>query len=98
MSFTKERSGTTKKRRHFQRFTLKKYKNFLFIRSVIECLKRCDCDQSGFGSKRNQAILLCPWKRCFTAHFLCLAVLASSSKFQSYLSKKTKLTIAKTRE
>ena len=36
------------------------------VGSVVEWLKRRDCDQHGFGSKPTRAILLCPWKRHFT--------------------------------
>ena len=35
--------------------------------SVVEWLKRRARDQHGLGSKPTRAILLCPWKRHFTA-------------------------------
>ena len=59
---------------------------------VTEYLEQRDCDQNGCGSKPTCAILLCPWnfEKHFRAYFLCLADLASSFKFQSYLFKKTK--------
>ena len=37
------------------------------VGSVVELLKRRDCDQHGLGSKPTRAILLFPWKRHFTA-------------------------------
>ena len=36
----------------------------------IEWLKRRAYDQYGHGSKPTRAILLCPWKRHFTAFSL----------------------------
>ena len=39
------------------------------VGSVVEWLKRQPRDQHGLGSKPNRAILLCPWKRHFTALF-----------------------------
>ena len=38
------------------------------ISSVVEWLKHRTDDQHGLGSKATCAILLCPWKRHFTAH------------------------------
>ena len=38
------------------------------ISSVVEWLKRRARDQHDLGSKPTHAILLCPWKRHFTAH------------------------------
>ena len=35
------------------------------VASVVEWLERRDCD--GLGSKLTSTILLCPWKRHFTA-------------------------------
>ena len=40
------------------------------VGSVIEWLKRRARDQRGLGLKPTHAILLCPWKRHFTAHSL----------------------------
>ena len=37
------------------------------VGSVVGRLKRRNCDQHGHGSKRSRAILLCPWKKHFTA-------------------------------
>ena len=37
------------------------------ISSVVEWLKRRDCDRHSLGSKPTRAILLCPWERYFTA-------------------------------
>ena len=54
------------------------------VDSVVECLERRDCDRHSLGSKLTHAILFCPWERHFKA-LPCLVVLASSSKFQSYL-------------
>ena len=34
-------------------------------RSVVEWLKRRDCDRHGLGSKPTRATLLCPWERHF---------------------------------
>ena len=45
-----------------------------------------DCEGHDFGLKPTRAILLWPWERNFR-NFPCLAVLASSSKFHSYLHK-----------
>ena len=39
----------------------------LLCGSVIEWLKRRTRDQHGLGSKTHSRILLCPWKRHFTA-------------------------------
>ena len=36
---------------------------------MVEWLKRRACDQHGLGLKPTRAILLCPWKRHFTALF-----------------------------
>ena len=38
--------------------------------SVVEWLERRTSDQHGLGSKPTRAILLCPWKRHFTAYSL----------------------------
>ena len=50
------------------------YKKMNFIRkswssvgSVVEWLKRRDCDRHGLGSKPTRAIPLCLWERHFTA-------------------------------
>ena len=40
----------------------------LYVGSVVEWLKRRARDQHGLGSKPTPAILLCPWKRHFTAY------------------------------
>ena len=53
------------------------------VGSVVEWLERRDCDRHILGSKSARATLLCLWERHFTSIFL--LVLASSSKFQSYL-------------
>ena len=37
------------------------------IGSVVEWVKRWDCDRHGPGSKPTRAILLCPWERHLTA-------------------------------
>ena len=37
------------------------------VGSVVEWLKRPDCDRTDLGSKPTRAILLCPWERHFTA-------------------------------
>ena len=37
------------------------------VGSVVEWLKRRDCDRPGLGSKPTPAILLCPWERHLTA-------------------------------
>ena len=50
--------------------------------AVKQWLKHRTDDQHGLGSKPTCAILLCPWKRHFTALFPCLVVLTSSSKLQ----------------
>ena len=34
---------------------------------MVKWLERRDCDQHGLASKPTRAILLCPWKRHFTA-------------------------------
>ena len=41
------------------------------VGSMVEWLECCDCDQHDLISKPIRAILLCRWKRCFTA--LCFA-------------------------
>ena len=61
-----------------------------FLGRVVECLERRDCDKNAFGSKPTRVIVLYHWKRYFTPNFSCLAVLVSSSKFQSYLYNKLK--------
>ena len=43
--------------------------NFLFIGSMVEELKRKDCDHHGLGSKPTGNILLCSW---YLRHFLLL--------------------------
>ena len=43
------------------------------VGSMVEWLECCDCDQHDLISKPIRAILLCRWKRCFTA--LCFALL-----------------------
>ena len=52
------------------------------VGSVVEWLKRRAYDQHDLGSKRTRAILMCSWERNFNGTFLCLVVLASSSKLQ----------------
>ena len=42
---------------------LKRRTNKSTISSMVEWLKRLDCDRHGLGSKPTRAILLCPWKR-----------------------------------
>ena len=39
------------------------------VGSVVKWLERQNCDQHGFGSKPNHAILLCPWERYFKTFF-----------------------------
>ena len=34
---------------------------------MVRCLKRRDCERHGLGSKPTRSILLCPWKKHFTA-------------------------------
>ena len=55
------------------------------VGSVVEWLERRVYDQHDRGSKPTRSILLCPWKRHFTALSSCLVVLASNSKLKSYL-------------
>ena len=40
---------------------------FYFIGSVVEWLKRRDCNRHGPGSKPTHTILLRPWEKHFTA-------------------------------
>ena len=37
------------------------------IGSMVEWLKRRNCDRHGLGSKPTRAILLCPWEKHFSA-------------------------------
>ena len=37
------------------------------VGSIVEWLKRRDCDRHSLDSKLTRAILLCPWERHFTA-------------------------------
>ena len=39
----------------------------LLVRLLQYQLERRNCDRHGLGSKPTRAILLCPWKRHFTA-------------------------------
>ena len=39
----------------------------MIVGSVVEWLERRDCERLSLGSKPNRAILLCTWKRHFTA-------------------------------
>ena len=38
-----------------------------WVGSVVQWLECWDCDPHGLSSKLTRAILLCPWKRLFTA-------------------------------
>ena len=46
----------------------KSHSSLVIVGSVVEWLTRRARDQHGLGSKPTCAILLCPWKRHFTAH------------------------------
>ena len=57
---------------------------------MVEWLENWDCDRHGLGPKPTCTILLCPWERHFmvlSSAWSSLIMLASSSKFQSYLCK-----------
>ena len=51
------------------------------VGSVIEWLKRQDCDRYGLNSKLTRTHSVYLWERHLTEHSHCLVVLANISKF-----------------